>query len=82
MAAVAPVNNVHHNVVMKTPQFWCLMTFLCAIASGGVGVMSVSKSMMIDQFQVLLPSVVTTAFATSFVLTLSAGNMLGRLGWT
>lgn len=58
------------------------MTFLCAIASGGIGVMSVSKSMMMDQFSVLLPSVVTTTFATSFVLMLSAGNMFGRLGWT
>lgn len=74
--------NVCHTVVMKTPQFWSFMTFLVAVASGGVGLMSVAKSLMMDQFSMLLPSVVTTTFATHYVLMLSAGNMLGRLGWT
>lgn len=37
--------------------------------------------MMNEIFSSTLPGVVTAAFASSYVLALSAGNLGGRLGW-
>ncbi|KRX06406.1 Major facilitator superfamily domain, general substrate transporter [Pseudocohnilembus persalinus] len=74
--------NVNHMDVFKTKQFWSFMAVLCCIATGGIGMMSVAKSMMQDQFSVLLPGIVTSTFATSYVLLLSFFNMGGRLFWS
>ncbi len=64
--------------VMKTSQFPLLgLTFFC-LASGGMGLFSVAKPMMSEVFSKVLPTVVTSAFATKFVLMVSGGN-LGRL---
>lgn len=56
--------------------------FLVSMASGGLAVLSVAKTMMIDQFSVILPMIVTTAFATKYVLIISGGNIAGRLIFT
>ena len=37
--------------------------------------------MMSEVFCKAIPAVVTSAFASKFVLMLSAGNLAGRLGW-
>ena len=55
-------------------------SFLC-IATGGMGMFSVAKPMMSEIFSSVLPAIVTSAFATKFLLTLSASNLTGRLVW-
>lgn len=61
--------------VMKTSQFPLLgLTFFC-LASGGMGLFSVAKPMMSEVFSKVLPTVVTSAFATKFVLMVSGGNL-------
>lgn len=54
--------------------------FFC-IAAGGIGLLSVAKTMMKCQFSKILPDKVTPQFTTSFVLMLSGGNLIGRLFW-
>jgi len=73
--------NVHSNVVMKTPQYWTLMTSLYCLATGAFGVFSVAKPMMLEVFGNTIPSVVTAGFAGTFVLLLSSGNLFGRILW-
>lgn len=73
--------NVHVKDVMKTPQYWFLGTTFYCLATGGIGVFSVAKPMMLEVFGQNMPTVVTTAFASTFVLLLSAGNLIGRIAW-
>lgn len=61
--------------VMKTPQFYLLGTTFFCVATGGMGLLSVAKPMMSEVFSSLLPLVVTSSFASSFLLMLSAGNL-------
>jgi hypothetical protein len=85
---VAPANptvasnlNVTVDGVMKTPQFYLLgVTFFC-LATSGMGIMSVAKPMMSDVFSSALPTVVTAAFASQYVMALAGGNLSGRLGY-
>ena len=79
-AAVAVVN-VPTEEAMRAPQFWLLGTSFFCIATGGMGIMAVAKPMMSEVFSVAMPAVVTSAFASKFVLLLAAGNLGGRLGW-
>ena len=51
-------------------------------AVAGMCLMTSAKMLMTDIFSAALPLVVTTAFATKYVATLSAGNAAGRLGWS
>jgi len=74
-------NNVHFRDVMKTPQYWFLATTFGCLATGGIGVFSVAKPMMMEVFGTAMPSVVTASFASGFVLLLSAGNLIGRIAW-
>ena len=67
--------------VMKKKEFYLLLTTMFCIASGGMGLLSVAKPMMSDVFASNLPAVVTSTFASSYVLMLSMGNLGGRLGW-
>lgn len=60
---------------MKTPQFYLLGTTFFCVATGGMGLLSVAKPMMSEVFSALLPAVVTSAFASKFLLMLSAGNL-------
>ena len=74
--------NVHVDSVMKTPQFYLLASVLFCVATGGMGMFSVAKPMVSDVFSRALPSVVTAAFGSTFLLMLAAGNLGGRLGWS
>jgi len=80
-ATGAANRNVNVDTVMKTPQFWYLVTMLFCVATGGMGVFSVAKPMMTEVFSGSLPTLVTASFATTYLLMLSAGNLGGRLGW-
>lgn len=74
--------NVHVDNVMRTPQFWFLAgTFYC-LGTGGMGVFSVAKPMILEIFGQSLPNIVTASFASSFVIILSAGNLAGRILWS
>lgn len=73
--------NVHSNVVMKTPQYWFLVTSLYCLATGAFGILSVAKPMMLEVFGNTLPSVVTAGYAGTFVLLLTSGNLMGRILW-
>lgn len=74
-------DNVHFNQVLKTPQFYQLSATFFFVACGGMGLFSVAKPMMSQVFSSSLPAIVTSAFASSYVLALSAGNLGGRIGW-
>lgn len=74
-------DNVHVNQVMKTPQYWFLATTFYCLATGGIGVFSVARPMMMEVFGSAMPSVVTASFASGFVLLLAAGNLVGRIAW-
>lgn len=81
VASDAIIPNVSIDDAMKAPQFHLLgVTFFC-LATGGIGMMSVAKPMLNEVFASILPAVVTSAFATNFVMLLAAGNLGGRLGW-
>ena len=43
--------------------------------------LGVAKTMMSDVFMTAMPAIVTAAFASSYILMLSAGNLGGRLAW-
>lgn len=66
---------------MRAPQFYMLgVTFFC-LSAGGLGLFSVAKPMMSEVFSAAVPALATSAFASKFVLMLSAGNLGGRLFW-
>ena len=67
--------------IVKTKQFHLLGTTLFCMGTAGMGLLSVAKPMMSEVFSTLLPAVVTSAFASKFLLMLSAGNLGGRMGW-
>lgn len=69
------------DAVMRAPQFYLLGTTFFCLACGGMGIFSVAKPMMSEVFGSLLPDLVTAAFASTYVMMLSAGNLGGRLGW-
>lgn len=73
-SAVA-IADVSVDDAMKTPQFYLLGTTFFCVATGGMGLLSVAKPMMSEVFSSLLPAVVTSAFASKFLLMLSAGNL-------
>lgn len=76
---------VTHNIsvdnAMKTPQFYLLGATFFGLSAGGMGLFSVAKPMMSEVFAASMPALVTSAFAGSFVLMLSSGNLGGRIGW-
>lgn len=74
-------HNVAINEAMKTRQFYLLWIVLCFNVTAGIGVLGVAKDMMQDLFGAALPTVVTGAFATTFVLMIGVFNMAGRFFW-
>ena len=78
-SAITP--NINVDQAMSTPQFYLLGTTFFCLATGGMGLFSVAKPLMSEVFSGVLPAIVTSAFASKFVLMLSAGNLGGRLGW-
>lgn len=80
-SSIPPGRNVSVDTVMKTPQYWLLGTTFFAMATGGMGMLSVAKPMVGDIFSSSLPGVVTASFASSYLLAISSGNLGGRLAW-
>jgi MFS family permease len=72
---------VHIDQALKTPQFWQLWLMLCLNVTAGIGVISVAKTMMKDIFGGALPDIVNLEFAATYVLMISAFNMVGRFFW-
>lgn len=76
--AIQSVPDMSVEDATRTKQFALLwMTFYC-LATGGMGMFSVAKPMMSEVFSAALPAIVTSAFASKYVLMLSSGN-LGKL---
>ena len=73
--------DVHIDQALKTPQFYLLWIVLCFNVTAGIGVLSVAKTMMGEIFGATLPTIVNTAFASTYVLMISVFNMCGRFIW-
>ena len=73
--------NVHVDLLLKTPQFYLLFATATLLSTGGMGLMSVAKPMISELYSTLLPGIVTTAFATSYLMAMSGGNLVGRVAW-
>ncbi len=74
----------HHvdiDEALKTPQFYLIWIVLCFNVTAGIGVLGVAKTMMSDIFGRALPDLVDGGFAATYVLMISAFNMVGRFGW-
>jgi len=74
-------NNVHIDTALRTPQFWLLWTNLCCNVTAGIGVISVAKVMIGDIFGTMMPHIVNSAFAATYVSMIGVANMVGRLSW-
>lgn len=46
-----------------------------------MGILSVAAPMVQSVFSPALPALVTTSFASLYLMSLAAGNLAGRLGW-
>eukprot|EP00041_Stephanoeca_diplocostata_P023138 m.562694 g.562694 ORF g.562694 m.562694 type:complete len:697 (+) comp22224_c0_seq5:226-2316(+) len=75
-------HSVDYATALKTPQFYFMWIALMGNAVAGMTVLSSAKTMMGDVFAAGLPLVVTGAFTTKYVSSLSAANSVGRLGWS
>ena len=74
-------NHVDIDQAVKTPQFYQLWIVLCLNVTAGIGVLGVARTMMTDIFGTTLPDIVDTAFAATYVVMMSAFNMVGRFIW-
>jgi hypothetical protein len=68
-------------VAIKTPQFYLLSAEFFTICAGGIALFSMAKPLMSEVFTSQLPQLVTSNFASNYVMMLSLGNLLGRFGW-
>lgn len=75
------MNDVHIDQALKTPQFYQLWVVLCFNVTAGIGMIAVAKTMVGEIFGSSLPDVVDLEFAATYVLMLSAFNMVGRFFW-
>jgi MFS family permease len=73
--------NVDIDEALKTPQFYQLWIVLCLNVTAGIGVLGVARTMITEIFGSSLPQVVDTAFAATYVVMISAFNMVGRFLW-
>jgi MFS family permease len=74
-------HSVHIDEALKTPQFYQLWVVLCFNVTAGIGVLAVAKTMMNEIFGSTLPNIVDFGFASTYVLMISAFNMVGRFVW-
>lgn len=74
-APQAPILDVSMSEAIRSPQFHLLGISFACMATGGMGIFSVAKPMMSEVFSGALPAVVTSSFAASFLLMLSAANL-------
>ena len=73
--------NVDIDQAMRTPQFYQLWIVLCLNVTAGIGVLGVARTMITEIFGTTLPQTVDTAFAATYVVMISAFNMVGRFIW-
>merc|ERR550539_1130038 len=73
------VTGLTANEAIKTPQFWCMWGTFACVSTTGMGVVSIAKTMMSDIFGGALPLIVTSAFASTYVVMISAFNLGGRI---
>ena len=88
--------SVHVDRVASTPQFWLLFSTTALLCTGGntstcyhqpselcpgMGILSVAAPMVQSVFSPALPALVTTSFASLYLMSLATGNLAGRLGW-
>jgi MFS family permease len=74
-------NDVDIDQALKTPQFYQLWIVLCLNVTAGIGVLGVAKTMITEIFGTTLPGVVDATFAGTYVIMISAFNMVGRFIW-
>ena len=67
--------------LLKTPQFWLLWSTATLLATGGMGLMSVAKPMIQNVFTDAMPALVTTGFASAYLMAMAGGNLGGRIAW-
>lgn len=79
--ALISANNVDIDQALKTPQFYQLWIVLCLNVTAGIGVLGVARTMITEIFGSSLPQVVDTTFAATYVVMISAFNMVGRFIW-
>jgi len=73
--------HVHIDQALKTPQFYQLWIVLCLNVTAGIGVLGVARTMMTEIFGTTLPDIVDAGFAATYVVMISAFNMVGRFIW-
>ena len=81
MASVAGDRAVPVENVLRTPQFWLLFSTATLLATGGMSLMSVAAPLVQDVFTTSLPHLVTSSFASAYVMALSVANLSGRVFW-
>ncbi|MBT5031053.1 MAG: OFA family MFS transporter [Proteobacteria bacterium] len=74
-------NDVDIDQALKTPQFYQLWVVLCLNVTAGIGVLGVARTMITEIFGTTLPNTVDAAFAATYVVMISAFNMVGRFIW-
>lgn len=79
--ALISSHNVHIDEALKTRQFYQLWIVLCFNVTAGIGVLGVARTMITEIFGSSLPQIVDTAFAATYVVMISAFNMVGRFIW-
>ncbi|NQV70365.1 MAG: OFA family MFS transporter [Pseudohongiella sp.] len=79
--ALISSNHVDIDQALKTPQFYQLWLVLCLNVTAGIGVLGVASTMMREIFGTTLPDIVDASFAATYVVMISAFNMMGRFIW-
>jgi MFS family permease len=79
--ALISAKNVDIDQALKTPQFYQLWIVLCLNVTAGIGVLGVARTMITEIFSSSLPQIVDTSFAATYVVMISAFNMVGRFIW-
>ncbi len=74
-------NHVDIDRALQTPQFYQLWIVLCLNVTAGIGVLGVARTMITEIFGTTLPATVDAAFAATYVVMISAFNMVGRFIW-
>jgi MFS family permease len=80
-ATLISSKNVDIDVALKTPQFYQLWIVLCLNVTAGIGVLGVARTMITEIFGSSLPDTVDASFAATYVVMISAFNMVGRFIW-
>ena len=75
------IHNVDIDEALKTPQFYQLWIVLCLNVTAGIGVLGVARTMITEIFGTTLPDIVDASFAATYVVLISAFNMVGRFLW-